>query len=208
LSPTSGQRLANSTHVVYQGGFGYRYPYDVTLSGCSAGTLPGVRAIRREQQEARERSEQLRRDTRGTEEYRKLNQENQSLHVQMRYEPDPKLVAQQRKIDRDISEIPRQEIETAKEAAAAETNALEAQLLRKTGPSGQLASISRKILGGNVPHVPDDIEQIKSAKELQSLPWPTTVDWDGRARYESDKEAMAQPVMQHYLKRMKPWMYK
>jgi hypothetical protein len=137
-----------------------------------------------------------------------LNQENQSLGRQMRYQPDPKLVAEQKKIDRDINEIPRQEIGKAKEAAAAETNALEAQLLRKSHPSGQLASVSKKILGGNIPHASDDIEQIKSAKALQSLPWPTTVDWDGRAKYESDKEAMAQPIMQHYLKRMKPWMYK
>jgi len=170
--------------------------------------LPGARAVRREQQEARERSEQLRRATRETEEYRKLNQENHRLHEQMRYKPDPKLVAEQRKIDRDIREIPRREIEKAKTAAMAETNPLEAQLLHKSGWSGQLASVSKKILDGNTPHVPDDIEQLRAAKELQALPWPTTVDWDGRARHESDKEAMAQPVMQHYLKRMKPWMYK
>ena len=96
----------------------------------------------------------------------------------------------------------------AKEAAAAETNSLEAQLLRKSGWSGQLVTVSKKILDGNIPHIPDDVAQLEVAKELQSLPWPTTVDWDGRARYESDEEAVAQPVMQHYLKRMKPWMYK
>ena len=182
-------------------------PKDEMLRQRTAG-LPGSRELERERQKARERSEQLRRATRETEEYRKLNQENQSLQRKMRYQPDPKLVAEQRKMERDIGEIPRREIEKAKEAAAAETNPLEAQLLRKSGSSGQLASISKKILGGNVPHVPDDIKQIKSAKELQSLPWPTTVDWDGQARYEKDKEAMTQPIMQHYLKRMKPWMYK
>ena len=169
--------------------------------------LPGVNELERQRKKARDRSQQLREAAHQTKEYQKLNQENQRLNEQMRYKPDPKLVAEQRKIDEDINEIPRQEIAKAKTAAAAETNPLESQLLNKSGWSGQLATISKKILGGNVPHVPDDIEQIKSAKELQSLPWPTTVDWDGRARYENDKEAMAQPVMQHYLKRMKPWMY-
>jgi hypothetical protein len=170
--------------------------------------LPGVRELERQRQKARERSEQLRRATRETAEYRKLNQENQSLGRQMHYKPDPKLVAEQRKIDRNIREIPRREIGKAKTAAIAGANALEAQLLRKSGWSGQLATVSKKILDGHTPHVPDDIAQLEVAKELQSLPWPTAVDWDGRARYESDEEAMAQPVMQHYLKRMKPWMYK
>jgi lipopolysaccharide biosynthesis glycosyltransferase len=64
------------------------------------------------------------------------------------------------------------------------------------------------MLNGHTPHVPEDVRQLNYAKKLQAMPWPTTVDWDGRAKYESDKEAMAQPVMQHYLKRMKPWMYK
>jgi len=170
--------------------------------------LPGARELERQRQQARERSEQLRRAIRETAEYRKLNEENQSLGRQMHYKPDPKLVAEQKKLDRDIHDIPRREIAKAKEAAAAETNPLEAQLLRKSGWSGQLATVSKKILDGHTPHVPDDIAQLEAAKTLQSLPWPTTVDWDGRARYESDKKAMAQPVMQHYLKRMKPWMYK
>ena len=125
----------------------------------------------------------------------------------MRYKPDPKLVAERKKIDRDIRNIPRREIGKAKDVAAAETNALEAQLLLKSHWLGQLAKLSRKMLNGHVPHIPDDVAQLEKARALQALPWPTTVDWDGRARYESDKEAMAQPVMQHYLKRMKPWMY-
>jgi hypothetical protein len=170
--------------------------------------LPGVRELERQRQKARERSEQLRRAVRETADYRKLNEENNRLGRQMRYKPDPKLDAERKKIDRDIHDIPRREIGKAKTAAIAGSNALEAQLLRKSGWSGQLAKISKKILDGHTPHVPDDIAQLEVAKELQSLPWPTAVDWDGRARYESDEEAMAQPVMQHYLKRMKPWMYK
>ena len=50
----------------------------------------------------------------------------------MRFRPDPKLVAEHKTLDRMIWEIPRREIAKAKEAAAAETNALEAQLLRKS----------------------------------------------------------------------------
>jgi hypothetical protein len=38
LSPANGLPHRHQTHVVYQGGFGYRYPYDVTLAGCRAGT--------------------------------------------------------------------------------------------------------------------------------------------------------------------------
>ena len=59
-----------------------------------------------------------------------------------------------------------------------------------------------------LPEAPDDVAQLNKAKALQSRPWPTTVDWDGRADYEKDKDVIAQPIMQHYLKRMKPWMYK
>ena len=170
--------------------------------------LAGARELERQRQKARERSEQLRRATRETAEHRKLNEENHRLGRQMHYKPDPELDAERKRIDRDIHDIPRREIGKAKGAAMAETNALEAQLLRKSGWSGQLATVSKRILDGHTPHVPDDIAQLETAKKLQSLPWPTTVDWDGRARYESNKKAMAQPVMQHYLKRMKPWMYK
>ena len=84
---------------------------------------------------------------------------------------------------------------------------MEAYLLRKSGWSRDLAWTTKKMLEGHTPHVPDDVRQLNYAKALQARPWPTTVDWDGRATHESDKKAMAQPVMQHYLKRMKPWMY-
>jgi hypothetical protein len=170
--------------------------------------MPGARELERRRQKARERSEQLRRAVRETAEHRKLDEENHRLGRQMQYKPDPKLDAERKKLDRDIHDIPRREIAKAKEAAAAETNALEAQLLRKSGWSGQLAKISKKILDGHTPHIPDDVAQLERARALQALPWPTTVDWDGLARYESNEEVVAQPVMQHYLKRMKPWMYK
>ena len=170
--------------------------------------LPGVRELELERLKVQGHREQLGRAIRVTAEYRTLNQENQSLGVQMRYKPDPKLVAERKRLDQDIRDIPRREIGIAKAAAAAESNPLEAQLLRKAYSSAKLASTARKVLSENLPHAPDDIWQIKYAKALQSEPWPTSVDWDGQAEYEKDKEAMTQPVMQHYLKRMKPWMYK
>ena len=169
--------------------------------------LPGVRELELERQKVQGHREQLDRAMREMAAYRKLNQENRSLGVQMRYNPDPKIVAERKKLDRDIHDIPRREIAKVKQVAMAETNALEAQLLRMSHWSGQLTKISKTILSGHTPHIPDDVTQLEKARTLQALPWPTTVDWDGRARYERDKEAMAQPVMQHYLKRMKPWMY-
>ena len=39
LCPTTVvARRYDKAHVVYQGGFGYRYPYDVVLNGCRAGS--------------------------------------------------------------------------------------------------------------------------------------------------------------------------
>ena len=169
--------------------------------------LPGVRELERERKKVQGHREQLDRAIRETAAYRELQKENDSLQRQMRYKPDPKLDAERKKLDRDIQNIPRREIAKAKEAAMAGANAVEAQLLRKSHWSGQLAKLSKKMLDGHVPHIPDNVKQLEQARALQALPWPSTVDWDGRARYESDKEAMAQPVMQHYLKRMKPWMY-
>ena len=125
----------------------------------------------------------------------------------MRYKHDPKLIAARNKVDKEVGRSGGR-IRSAKAAAAAETNPLETYLLRKSGWSRDLASLAKQTVTGHVPHVPDDVKQLNYAKALQAMPWPATVDWDGRAKYESNKKAMAQPVMQHYLKRMKPWMYK
>jgi hypothetical protein len=125
----------------------------------------------------------------------------------MRYKPNPKFMAERRQLDKMSSERSRRTT-LAKETAAADTNALEAYLLRKSGWGRGLAKVTKKLLNAHTPHATDDIGQLKSAKKLQGMPWPTTVDWDGRATYEKDKKVIAQPVMQHYLKRMKPWMYK
>ncbi|MFC1601086.1 DUF6055 domain-containing protein [Candidatus Sumerlaeota bacterium] len=169
--------------------------------------LPGARELERQREKAQKLSQQLRQSAQNTDAYQKLEEERRELDVQMRYKPDPNLIAERDKVDKMIGKSSGQ-IRTVKEAAAAETNPLEAQLLRKSGWSSQLAWLTKKMLDGHTPHIPDDVKQLNYAKALQAMPWPTTVDWDGRARYEEDTEAMTQPVMQHYLKRMKPWMYR
>ena len=168
--------------------------------------LPGAAELGRQRKKAQKLSQQLRQAAQNTAAYQTLNEENRELDVQMRYKQDPKLVAARNKGDKMVGKSSGR-IRTVKEAAAAETNPLEAYLLRKSGWSRDLTYLTKKALTGHVPHVPDDVKQLNYAKVLQAMPWPTTVDWDGRAKYESNKKAMAQPVMQHYLKRMKPWMY-
>ena len=103
-----------------------------------------------------------------------------------------------------------QQLKLLTESAAAEANPLEAQLMQSLGFEDWAyhAALASKVLPGMLPTTPDDVGQLNNAKALQSRPWPSTVDWDGRAPYEKDKEVSAQPIMQHYLKRMKPWMYK
>jgi hypothetical protein len=169
--------------------------------------LPGARELGRQRKKAQKLSEQLRQASRNTAAYQKLNKEQRQLQEQMHYKPDPKLIAARDKVDKMIGKSSGR-IRNVKEAATAETNPLEAYLLRKSGWSRDLAYLTKKMLSGHTPPVPDDVKQLNYAKKLQDMTWPTTVDWDGRATYESDTEAMAQPVMQHYLKRMKPWMYK
>jgi hypothetical protein len=168
--------------------------------------LPGARELEGERKKAQTLCHQVRQAAQNTDAYQKLEKERRELDVRMRYKQDPKLVAERNKVDKEIGKSSGR-IRNVKEAAAAETNALEAYLLRKSGWSRDLAHQTKKMLSGHTPHVPEDVKQLNYAKKLQAMPWPTTVDWGGRAKYESDKEAMAQPVMQHYLKRMKPWMY-
>jgi hypothetical protein len=168
--------------------------------------LPGAPELGRQRKKAQKLSQRLREASRQTAAYQKLEKQRRELDVQMRYKADPKLVAARNKGDQMVGKSSGR-IRNVKEAATAETNPLEAYLLRKSGWSRDLAYLTKKMLSGHTPHVPDDVKQLNYAKKLQDMTWPTTVDWDGRATYESDTEAMAQPVMQHYLKRMKPWMY-
>jgi len=168
--------------------------------------LPGARELARQLKEAQKHYHQVRQAAQNTAAYQKLESERRDLDVQMRYKADPKLVAARNKGDKMVGKSSGR-IRGVKEAAAAETNPLEAYLLRKSCWSRDLANLAKTTLSGHTPHVPEDVKQLNYAKALQAMPWPTTVDWDGRAKYESNKKAMAQPVMQHYLKRMKPWMY-
>jgi hypothetical protein len=149
------------------------------------------------------------RSIQGTSEWKQVDRKYKELEKQIRYQPDPKFAREQKQIAGQIQKMEK-ELKLLHESAAAEANPLEAQLLQSSSYWGRSYhhTIAHKVLMGMLPEAPDDVAQLNKAKMLQNRPWPSTVDWDGRAPYEHDKEVIAQPVMQHYLKRMKPWMYK
>jgi len=169
---------------------------------------PGATKLQKEQFGRRGKNEQLRRTIQETGEWKKADREYKELEKQVRYQPDPKFAREQKQIDGQIQKLG-QELKLLTESAATEANPLEAQLIQSSirPASAYHHTIAHTVLLGMLPTAPDDVGQLNKAKMLQSRPWPTTVDWDGRASYEKDKEVVAQPVMQHYLKRMKPWMY-
>ena len=143
-----------------------------------------------------------------TPEYIEAERQYQELEAKLRYTPDPKYAQERKHIDETLKET-QKELEILKKVAAAEANPNEAYIVdhsrlwaQKT--SGMIPSV---VLVGMLPKPFDHAPHLEAARELQSLPWPTTVDWDGRADYEKNKPVVAQPIMQHYLKRMKPWMY-
>ena len=152
---------------------------------------------------------QLRNSIQGTSEWKEADRKYKELEKQIRHQPDPKFVREQKQIDGQVQKM-EQQLKLLTESAAAEANPLEAQLMQSLGFEDWAyhAALATKVLPGMLPTTPDDVGQLNNAKALQSRPWPSTVDWDGRAPYEKDKEVIAQPIMQHYLKRMKPWMYK
>lgn len=170
---------------------------------------PESTKLQKEQFKLRREVEQLRRRIQETSEWKGVDRKYKELEKQIQYQPDPKFAREQKQLAGQIQKM-EQELKLLNESSAAEANPLEAQLLQSSSGWGQAyhGTIAHKVLLGMLPITPDDVAQLNVAKKLQSQPWPTTVDWDGRATYESDKKAMAQPVMQHYLKRMKPWMYK
>ena len=170
---------------------------------------PGATKLQKEQFGVREENEQLWRTIRETSEWKEVDKKYKELEKQIRYQPDPKFAREQKQIAGQIQKMEK-ELELLHESAAAEANPLEAQLLQSSSYWGRSYhnTIAHKVLPGMLPEAPDDIAQLNKAKMLQSRPWPSTVDWDRLAPYEKDKEVIAQPVMQHYLRRMKPWMYK
>ena len=151
---------------------------------------------------------ELRNGIHATSEWKEADRKYEELEKQIRYQPDPKFALKQKQIEQQVQKLV-QELKLLNESAAADANPLEAQLLQSLGfPDWSYhAAIASKVLPGMLPTAPDDVGQLNKAKMLQSRPWPSTVDWDGRAEYEKDKEVIAQPIMKHYLKRMKPWMY-
>ena len=92
---------------------------------------------------------------------------------------------------------------------AYEENPAEFRALNQTRYFGNFyAHTLKKALKAQIPIPTDDIEQVRKAMAYQSQPWYTTVSWDGRTAYEINSESVKQPVMQMFLKKMKPWMYK
>jgi hypothetical protein len=151
---------------------------------------------------------QLRNSIVESSEWQKVDRKYKELEKQCRYKPDPRFAREQEQIAGQTRKLEEQ-LKLLHVSAAAEGNPLEAQLMQSLGFADWAyhAAIASKVLLGMLPTAPDDVGQLNKAKMLQSRPWPTTVDWDGRANYEKDKEVIAQPIMKHYLKRMKPWMY-
>jgi len=173
------------------------------------GAYPGAMKRHKEQFGLRQAVERVRRSIQGTSEWKQADRKYRELEKQIRYQPDPKFAREQKQLAGQIQKM-EQELKLLNESSAAEANPLEAQLLQSSGRAGFAYhhTIAHTVLLGMLPAAPDDVAQLNKAKALQSRPWPSTVDWDGRADYEKDKDVIAQPVMQHYLKRMKPWMYK
>ena len=170
---------------------------------------PGATKLQKEQFGRREENEQLRRTIQETGEWKKADREYRELEKQIRSQPDPKFAREQKQLAGQIQKMEEQ-LKLLHVSAAAEGNPLEAQLIQSSlrPASAYHHTIAHTVLLGMLPEAPDDVAQLNKAKALQSRPWPTTVDWDGRAEYEKDKKVIDQPIMKHYLKRMKPWMYK
>ena len=144
-----------------------------------------------------------------TPEYVEIDKQVKELEEKLRYVPDPKFAQERKQIDETLKET-RDELEILKKGAAAEINPYEASIVNNSRfwANKTNGMIPRVVLMGLLPKPFDHEPHLEAARDLQSRPWPTTVDWDGRAEYEKNEEVIAQPIMQHYLKRMKPWMYK
>ena len=99
--------------------------------------------------------------------------------------------------------------EVLKKEAAFEENPAEFRALIQTRYfADYFANTLKTALKAQIPIPTDDIEQVRKAMAYQKQPWYTTVSWDGRTAYEMNSESVKQPVMQMFLKKMKPWMYK
>ncbi|MCP4212846.1 MAG: hypothetical protein GY764_15415 [Halieaceae bacterium] len=99
--------------------------------------------------------------------------------------------------------------EVLKKETAYEENPAEFRALIRTRYLGHYYDQTlKKAIRAQIPIPTDDIEQVRKAMAYQKQPWYTTVSWDGRTAYEMDSESVKQPVMQMFLKKMKPWIYK
>ncbi|MCX6346203.1 MAG: DUF6055 domain-containing protein [Armatimonadetes bacterium] len=66
--------------------------------------------------------------------------------------------------------------------------------------------IVERLKGEILPLMPEDKNQMRQAAPFQIGKWSTKVDWDGRTSWEKSY-AQLSPLMQRWLKRMKPYMY-
>ena len=80
-------------------------------------------------------SDQLRRSIQETSEWKEADRKYRELEKQVQYQPDPKFAREQRELAGQIQKM-EQELKLLTEAAAAEANPLEAQLLQSSSGSG------------------------------------------------------------------------
>ena len=132
----------------------------------------------------------------------------QIIACRVEFKPDAALM---KKLSTLQQEVQKQEaaIEKAKVDVAVAANPAEYRALQRTLYFGKAYERTvKKALLAAVPKPTDDIAQVRMAQRYQSQEWHTAVDWDGRAAYEKNPDSVRQPVMQMWLKKMKPWMYK
>ena len=67
-------------------------------------------------------------------------------------------------------------------------------------------AIVERLKGRVLPMMPEDKTQMRQAAPFQLGKWSTTIDWDGRTTWEKSYARLS-PLMQRWLKRMKPYMY-
>jgi hypothetical protein len=135
-----------------------------------------------------------------------LKSKGESLNI--RFTPSKALEAKKEAAGTALKKLEAQRNILKKEIAY-EENPAEFRALRQTRYFGNyFAQTLKKALKAQIPIPTDDIEQVRKAMAYQSQPWYTTVSWDGRTAYEMNSESVKQPVMQMFLKKMKPWMYK
>ncbi len=99
-------------------------------------------------------------------------------------------------------------IETKRMETAMERNADEYIALKELqwGKRGYAKITPQQLKKRLLEPFPEDKEQLSQALPFQQQKWHTVVDWNGKAFYELT-DAKDKPIMQRWLKRVKPYMY-